>query len=55
MSGWRAASGADEDLSPDQSRPVLTATVGPILKLGIKLEKSPSPWTALLALPHGWT
>lgn len=51
MSGWRAASGADEDLSPDQSRPVLTAAVGPILKL----DKSPSPWPALLALPHGRT
>jgi len=33
MSGRRAASGADEDLSPDQSRPALTATAGLVLKL----------------------
>lgn len=50
MSGWRAASRADEDLSPDQSCPALTATAGPVLKL----DGSPaSPQPALLA-PAPW-
>lgn len=50
MSGRWVASRADEDLSPDQSRPALTATMGPVLKL----DGSPaSPWLAVPA-PAPW-
>lgn len=52
MSGRRAASRADEDLSPDQSRPALTATAGPVLKLD---GSPPPPSRRSGSLPHGWT
>lgn len=47
MLGWRAVSKADEDLSPDQSCPVLTAIVGPVLKL----DRSPASPQLVLPAP----
>lgn len=50
MSGWRVASGADEDLSPDQSHSALTATGGPILKL----DRSPASHQPVLLASAPW-